>query len=246
MKVTSLFLIVLAVAFPHSSASSQDRIDPLRQERISTLRDVVELTLHLATFGRIDAGDALAARMDLLNAELISAGKESDRILFYKNALDSMKEYEKLTESRHATPLDVLRVKVTRLELASSSQDKPDESEGPTRKVADLRKERIAMLKEAVDVSIKLAKNHRIELGDALECRMILLKAEQEVAKTESDRIALYKGALDSMKEYEEIDKAFREAGRGTHLYELKIKAARLEIEIMLEESQMKESQAKK
>jgi hypothetical protein len=51
---------------------------------------------------------------------------------------------------------------------------------------------------------------------------------------------------LDSLKEYEELAKATFEAARGTELNILKIKARRLEIEIILEQANIKEAKESK
>jgi hypothetical protein len=125
---------------------------------------------------------------------------------------------------------------------AAGAQEKPskDEIEASAKKVKELQKERIAALQGAVDVSKRLAQGSRIEVWDAMEDRMALLKAELAAAGTESERIALYKKAVGSLKEYEALAKAQAEAGRATSLNMFRIKARRLEVEIQLEQAKLK------
>jgi hypothetical protein len=71
---------------------------------------------------------------------------------------------------------------------------------------------------------------------------MALLQAELEVAQKESDRVTLYKNALDNLKVYEAVARARLEAARGTELALYKVKAKRLETEIALEQAKMKQA----
>jgi hypothetical protein len=128
--------------------------------------------------------------------------------------------------------------------LMTAAQEKPskEQIEASAKKIKELRKERITTLKEAVDVSSKLAQSGRLEVWEAMEDRMALLKAELEAAEKESDRIALYKQAVASLKDYEAVARARFNAGRGTELPLFRIKAKRLEVEIQLEQATVKES----
>jgi hypothetical protein len=143
------------------------------------------------------------------------------------------------------TPALILAVAATILLTGHASpQDKvnppKERAEDPVKKVHELQKERIATLQDVVTLGTKLAQNGRLELGEVMEDRMTLLKAELEVAEKESDRITLYTKAIDSLKEYEKLAKARVEAARGTELAVLKIKARRLELEIQLERAKSK------
>jgi outer membrane protein TolC len=133
------------------------------------------------------------------------------------------------------------------LMTAARAEDKPakERTEESTKKIKELQKERIATLKELADATMKLAQGGRAELSDALEARMTLLKAELEVAEKESDRIALLKKALESLEEYLQVAKARHDAGRGTVVPGLKIKAQYQEIQIQLEQAKMKEAKSK-
>jgi outer membrane protein TolC len=138
--------------------------------------------------------------------------------------------------------MSALIVVVTLLTATAIAQEKRsrDEVEASAKKVNELRKERIATLREVVEVGFALARDGRSELREVSETRMTLLKAELDAAEKESDHIALYKEALDSLKHYEAIAKTTLEAGRGTNLDRLAVKARRLEVEILLEQAKIK------
>jgi len=136
-------------------------------------------------------------------------------------------------------------VVVVALVSAASAQDKPSIEES-TKKVKELQKERIAALKAAAEISQKLAQAFRLDISEAMENRMTLLKAELEAAETESDRIALYKKALEDLKACEQLAKDQFAAARATELPLHKVKARRLEIEIALEQAKIKQAKEKK
>jgi septal ring factor EnvC (AmiA/AmiB activator) len=119
------------------------------------------------------------------------------------------------------------------------------EIEASTKKIAEIRAERIAVLKQVVDASFRLAKSSRVEISDTLEARTNLLQAELDVAEKPSDRVALYKQAWESLKEYEELAIVIKANARGTELSVLKIKARRLEIEMFLEQAKIVEANAR-
>lgn len=110
------------------------------------------------------------------------------------------------------------------------------------KKVKEIQKERIATLKKAAEVSLALAQRDRLEVWEAVEDRVALLKAELEVAETEADLVTLYKKTLDDLKVYEAVAKARLEAARGSELALHKVKAKRLETEIALEQAKMKQA----
>ncbi|MBS0262826.1 MAG: hypothetical protein JSS02_12810 [Planctomycetes bacterium] len=108
-------------------------------------------------------------------------------------------------------------------------------------KLTELRKERIATLKDAADVSFKLAQNARLEFREALEDRMALLNAELDAAENEAERAALRRQTLDSLKAYEDVARSLVESARGTQLNMLRVKARRLDVELQLEQANMQE-----
>jgi outer membrane protein TolC len=121
-----------------------------------------------------------------------------------------------------------------------------EQIEGSTEKVEELQKERIATLKELVDQAAGLFKTGRASYEEVLESRMMLPKAELDVAENESERITLYKKTIDALKEYEEWANARVRAAQGTNAAVLKIKARRREVEIQLEQAKIKEAEGGK
>ena len=78
----------------------------------------------------------------------------------------------------------------------------------------------------------------RIEVAEVLEDRLSLLKAEVD-ATPKADRIPLYSQAVDSLKQYEEVAKGRFEHGRGTEYALLRVRAKRLEVEVLLEQAKV-------
>ncbi len=121
-----------------------------------------------------------------------------------------------------------------------------DQAEASAQKVKDLQKERIATLQELVDVLTKLAQASRVEVGEATQARVLLLRAELDAAEKGADRVALYEKAVDSLRKYEELARAQVAAGRATEAAVLKVKARRLEAEIELEQAKAKDAKDRK
>ena len=115
-----------------------------------------------------------------------------------------------------------------------------DEIEASAKKVKELQRERIAILRSAADVSVTLARNARIQASEAIEDSIALLEAELEAAETESERISLYGKTVESLRGLEELARAQKEAARGTELDLLRIRARRLEVEMQLERAKIK------
>jgi hypothetical protein len=119
----------------------------------------------------------------------------------------------------------------------ASSKENPEASAG---KIKELQQERIATLKTMIDVGSKLFTIGHLQTRELAEMRMTLLKAEVEAAEKEADRIPLYQEAVETLKGYEAIAKAAKEAAKGTELDKLAIKAKRLEVETWLEQARLK------
>jgi hypothetical protein len=138
-------------------------------------------------------------------------------------------------------------VLLTALSRSADPANPPStDTAGGAAKIKALQKERIAVLKETADLSLKLAQGSRLEVEVALEDRMALLKAESEAAESEPDRIALYKQTLDALTAYEKLAQARKAAALGTEVTVLRVKARRLEVEIRLEQAKAKETKAGK
>jgi hypothetical protein len=90
-----------------------------------------------------------------------------------------------------------------------------------TTKIKELQTERIAALKELVEISLKLYQNGRSSYEEALDAQGLLLQAELDGTEKESD-------------------------GRGANTAILKFRAKRLEAEIHLEQARAKEAKGSK
>jgi outer membrane protein TolC len=91
-----------------------------------------------------------------------------------------------------------------------------------------------------------LFRNGDVSFDEVLEAKLLVLKAELEIAEKQSDRIALYQNIVDELQQYEQWAAAQVQSGRGTPASLLKIKARRLEAEIRLEQAKVKETQESK
>ena len=107
-------------------------------------------------------------------------------------------------------------------------------------KVKDLQKERVATLKHLVDANLALFTSGRLDFNEVADSQMLLLQAVLELAEKGSERIELYKGALEVLKNHEKNAQNRLDAGRGSQSTLLRVKAKRLEIEIALEQEKAK------
>ena len=124
----------------------------------------------------------------------------------------------------------------------ASAQESPTKGDldAPANKVKELQLERINTLKRLADTGLKLAQTGRFEIREAAQARMTLLKAELEVAEKDSERIELYTQAVESLKQFEAMAKAAKEAARASEFDRLEIVTRRLEVEIWLEQAKSK------
>jgi hypothetical protein len=117
------------------------------------------------------------------------------------------------------------------------SQVRPQEG---VKKVEELRKERIAVLKNLTDALEALYKSSNATFDEVLEARHLLIDAELEAAKTDAERVELYKNLVVVLKAYESWADVQHKTARATVASVLKAKAKRLEAEIHLEQAKMK------
>ena len=200
-------------------------------------------------------GEASEARLLLLQAELDATEKPTDRIALYKGAIDSLKKYEEwakgMVRSGQATETAVLKIQARRLEVEIRLEraKHPQERATPARKgqadesvkkVKELRKERIAVLKKQLDQLTKLFRDARGSYDEVLEANRLLCEAELEVAETDTERVELSKKLVAALQESELTAKARWRAGRVTQASVFKAMARRLEAEIRLEQAKMK------
>jgi membrane fusion protein (multidrug efflux system) len=141
-------------------------------------------------------------------------------------------------------------VAATLLIAPASAQDtvnlpRKEQIQKSTRKVKELQKERLAVLKALTEQLARLYQNARVEFGELLEARVQLFQAEVDAAEKQSDRLTLYKNLVDELKQYEKVAQGRVESGRGLMTTVLKIKARRLEAEIHLEEAKAEKADVK-
>lgn len=127
------------------------------------------------------------------------------------------------------------------LARAQDEANPPGKGEGATTaRVEELRKEWIDCLKALAEVADKLAVGASGSIEDALDAKLLLLQAELEAARTESDRAALYTACVNALKEYEQLADAQKQAALGSEATKLRVKARRLEAEIRLHQATVK------
>ena len=125
------------------------------------------------------------------------------------------------------------------LAVPARSQGPPPAAKRPAeesaKKVKELQKERITVLKELTQQLTDLYKHGRAPVDELLDARTRLCQAEREAAETDAQRVALDQAFVDALKGFETQAEAMRQAGRGTTAAVLKVKAKRLEVEIQME-----------
>lgn len=127
------------------------------------------------------------------------------------------------------------------LARAQDEANPPGKGEGAAAaKVEELQKERIDCLKALAEVADKLAVGARGSIEDALDAKLLLLQAEVDAARTESDRVSLYTACVNALKEYEQLADARKQAALGSEATKLRVKARRLEVEIRLQQATVK------
>ena len=149
-------------------------------------------------------------------------------------------------------PALILTVMAATLLIAPASPQgrvnppRKDKTEESAKKVKELQKERIATLKQMVDVISQLQGRGIVSPEEAYEARLLVLNAELDAAEKESDRITLYKNIVDELKKFENLAEARVKHAQGTTASALKVKARRLEAEINLERAKAKEAKEAK
>lgn len=113
------------------------------------------------------------------------------------------------------------------------------------KKVKELQAERIAALRELVDINRRLFQHARIEFAEVIDAQGLLFEAELEAAEKESDRIAIYQNMVDLLKQDEQFAAGRVERAQGSSAAVFKIRAKRLQAEIRLVQAKLKEAQEK-
>jgi hypothetical protein len=126
-------------------------------------------------------------------------------------------------------------------EGATLSRDQ--QIEESVKKVKQLRQERIAALKAMANV-INIQKSRGLAPDeDVLEAKLLVFKAELDASEKQSDRVMLFQSIVDVLKEYEQFADAMSKAIGGSEANFLKIKARRLEAEILLEQAKTSQTE---
>ena len=142
--------------------------------------------------------------------------------------------------------LFALKLAVTVAVLASASAHAQEKANPQSsKKVKELQKERVEVLRDLAEQYAHLYKNGRVEVELLLEARVMLFQAEADGAEKQSDRIARLKRLVEELKNYEQIAQARVETARGVKASVLKVKARRLEVEIQLEQAGEAKAEAK-
>src|SRR5436305_3092269 len=84
----------------------------------------------------------------------------------------------------------------------ASRKVQQDES---ARKVKELRKERLAVLRDMAEVMDAMYRKSRVDADRVYDAKQLLLTAEVDLAENDSDRVKLYEKFVGAMKEYEEL-----------------------------------------
>ncbi|OWK35808.1 hypothetical protein [Fimbriiglobus ruber] len=126
-----------------------------------------------------------------------------------------------------------------------SAPPRKDQVEESAKKIKELQKKRIEILKNATEASLKLLKANRLDVADALDSRTTLLRAELEATANEAERITLIQNGIDWMKALGDWAGSLTGPSRVTELDVLKIRAKHIELEIFLERAKVREAREK-
>ena len=135
MRLLALVLIFIAATLLIAPAGAQDKenlspqeqseraakkIKELRQQRIVTLKEIVDRLSTLHKEGLASIEELYEARLSVLQAELDAAAPDADRVALYKNIVGVLTEYEQSADAmRKAVRSEgtaYLKIKARRLE----------------------------------------------------------------------------------------------------------------------------------
>ena len=200
------------------------------------------MAAELYSKARVETTDAIEARLLLLKAEVEVAETEANRVTLLKGAIDDLNKLEQIAVKRigrRAGEFYLLQIKTARLGVEIALE----RAKGNQAQEAELQKERIDALKRCADMAPELCSKSHLEFIDAIEARLLLLKAEVEVAEKKSDRITLLNGAINDLNMLVEL--AWKQNEHfGLKFQLLQIKTARLDVE--LERAKANQAQAAK
>jgi len=108
------------------------------------------------------------------------------------------------------------------------------------KKVDDLLKERLAILKELVTLTRSAYMAGTGTFADLRKANVSLLRAELELCESEKERIAVHEKAVASARDAERVAAQLHKSGSGTQAALLAARAERLDAEIALERARAK------
>jgi membrane fusion protein (multidrug efflux system) len=155
MRMPAMMLVVMTAALLIAPAGAQDtvnlprkeqvqepgkKVEELQRERLAALEELTDQLTRLYQNARVDIDELLEARVQLFQARLDSAEKQSDRLTLYKNLVEELKQFEKIAQGRveaaRGSVASVLKVKARRLEAEIHLEEaKPEEPNGKHQKI---------------------------------------------------------------------------------------------------------------
>ncbi len=154
MRVSAGIVVVVAGVVLIAAASAQekeakrgkqerakpaDRVKELQQERVASLKMLVEIEASLLKTAKTTPEAVLEAKVSVCEAELEAAENDTDRIAVLKSLVDVLKELEETAKARkaaaEATEVPVLKAKSRRLQAEirlEQLQTQPDKQANNT------------------------------------------------------------------------------------------------------------------
>ena len=154
MRMLAMMLTVMAATLRIAVAGAQDEVNlprkeqvqepgkkvkELQRERLAALEALTVLLTRQYQNARVEIDELIEARVQLMQAQLDSAEKPSDRLTLYKNLVEELKQLEEIAQSRveaaRGSMASVLKIKARRLEAELHLEEaKPEESNGKHQK----------------------------------------------------------------------------------------------------------------
>lgn len=104
-----------------AAEANETKIKTLRQERLTVLQDIAEMTFQLYQHARVSFSEVIEARREARIAELELCETDVERVAIWERMLTETKELEQLTlvrkEAGRDTEASLLRAKADRLEV---------------------------------------------------------------------------------------------------------------------------------
>jgi hypothetical protein len=136
------------------------------------------------------------------------------------------------------------------LAVPARAQDKetspaPDQNEPSAKKIQQLQQQRLGVLKEMSDQIRTLHSKGLASIDEVYEARLAVLQAEIDATTDDSKRVTFSKDMLGVLTEWEQSADALHRSARTEGTNYLRIKARRLQAEIVWEQAKAKGTQTK-